>query len=155
MKKKIVLLFLALLLPGLIFVFLKKFGKNEFAIPVYFENNVDSLNQACGTHYLQPYRIADSILENLVWQRKGATLLTIDAGPRDLNRITDRFGPGELQIIGLPEKSNWRSCVFMIKPSSNAVLMDGERRIRGYYSTHSRKEIDRLGLELEILLKKY
>jgi len=34
-------------------------------------------------------------------------------------------------------------------------LLDDQRRIRGYYDPQSREEVDRLIVELKILLKKY
>lgn len=39
--------------------------------------------------------------------------------------------------------------------SDKVVLIDKEKRIRGYYSGTSRKEIDRLITEIQILLKEY
>ena len=41
------------------------------------------------------------------------------------------------------------------KAPANVVLVDSEKRIRGYYSIGSREEVDRLILELQILLSKY
>ena len=74
MTKKIVYLFLALLLPGLIFLFLKKFGKNEFALPTYYQHGVDSLNMLCGTVYSQPYQLPDSVLKKTGWKRRSASV---------------------------------------------------------------------------------
>jgi hypothetical protein len=37
----------------------------------------------------------------------------------------------------------------------NAVLIDGKKRVRGYYELASREEADRLLLETSILLNDY
>ncbi len=48
MNKKVVFLFLLIALPVIIFLFLKTFGKNEFVIPVYYEQGLgDSLSTPC------------------------------------------------------------------------------------------------------------
>ncbi len=165
MKRKIIYLFLALLLPGLIFVFLKRFGKNEFAIPLYHQQGVDSLNSICGTRYEQPYRLPDTVLQKTGWTGGPASLFVFDPAigePGELRKIAETFNERELQTIevsnhqfGNATINRWRSCVFMVRGPWNAVLVDNEKRIRGYYAINSREETDRLILELEILLKKY
>ncbi len=51
--------------------------------------------------------------------------------------------------------ARWSSCVFMVHAPRNVVLVDSEKKIRGYYVIDSREETDRLIVEMEILLKKY
>jgi hypothetical protein len=165
MNKKILYLFLALILPGLIFIFLKRFGKNEFTIPIYFERSADSLNNVCQTRYTQPYHIPDSVLQKAAWHASPTSLFVTDSLLKDnseMKRLSDAFVPGEFQYIGLdnrkfgqPTLSRWLSCVFMMKPQCNVVLVDSEKRIRGYYKIGSREEMDRLIMEMQILLKKY
>jgi hypothetical protein len=46
-------------------------------------------------------------------------------------------------------------CIFVVPSGSNAVLVDGERRIRGYYQLDGRDETDRLLVELKILFNEY
>ncbi|MBO3698469.1 hypothetical protein [Roseivirga sp. E12] len=56
MNKKIILLFLVIALPALIFLFLKAFGNNEFTIPVYYEQGLgDSLATPCLDRSLEQY----------------------------------------------------------------------------------------------------
>ena len=165
MTRKFIYLFLALLLPGLIFLFLKKFGKNEFAIPVYYQEGIDSLNAACGTHYRQPYTLPDSVIQKTGWEGRPASLFVIQkdgAADKEFRRVVESFGPGEVQVIVLDRDSigeavyaRWSSCVLMARATKGVVLVDRERRIRGYYAVGSREEADRLILEMEILLKKY
>ena len=165
MRRKFIYLFLALLLPGLIFLFLKKFGKNEFAIPTYYQHGVDSLNAICGTHYGQPYQLPDSVLRKVGWEGKPALLVLFQKevlANNEYKRIVESFDQKEFQVVVVDSRemgealsSRWSSCVFMVLAPRNVVLVDREKKIRGYYSIGSREEADRLILEMEILLKKY
>lgn len=61
MNKKARFLFLLLAVPVLIFLFLKSFGRNEFAIPVYYEQGLgDSLSTPCLDRSVQPYIVKHS-----------------------------------------------------------------------------------------------
>lgn len=159
MKKRI-LLFTALLLPGLIFLFLKKFGKNEFAVPVFHTGRMDSVNSACGTAYRSPYSVHDSVLMKMGWQQKPATVIIVDPAV-DINTsaLKDAFSDDEYQLIrpmtqGEPG-SKRLACVFLQPEGISGVLLDKDKRIRGYYDLRRRQEMDRLTLEMDILLKKY
>jgi len=58
MKKKAVFLFLLIGLPAVIFIFLKIFGRNEFTIPVYYEQGLtDSLPTSCLDRTPQQYLV--------------------------------------------------------------------------------------------------
>jgi hypothetical protein len=170
MNKKTVYLFLALLLPGIIFVFLKYFGKNEFAIPVYYQNGIDSVSVICGGDYAKPYLLPDSILQSIGADKKHARVVVFEPTQTtrtELNRLTDIFRPEEFTMtevivrqgdsFGISEirYRRWTSCIFFIREPYNAVLVDEENKIRGYYAVDSREEMDRLILEMQILLKKY
>ena len=165
MKKKIFFLFLALILPGIVFVFLKKFGRNEFVIPIYFQHNTDSLNSLCGTHYSEPYQLPDSVLEKTGWHSGRPSIFVTDSivnSNSEFKRLAGNFDARDFQVIGINATKygeaafqRWSACVLMVKAPYNVVLVDTEKRIRGYYSIGSREETDRLIVELEILLKKY
>ena len=165
MNKKLIYLFLALILPGLIFVFLKRFGKNEFAIPLYYQQGVDSLNALCGTNYQQPYHVPDSVLRKTGLLAGRPSLFLFSNQIRDnpeFKRISGNFEAEEFQVaevdsikLGAVTFKRWCSCVFMVKAPWNVVLMDSQKRIRGYYALGSREEVDRLIMEMQILLKKY
>jgi len=63
MKKKIVLLFLVIALPVLIFLFLKAFGNNEFTIPIYYEQGLgDSLTTPCLDRSMEQYVVQNPVL---------------------------------------------------------------------------------------------
>ena len=48
-----------------------------------------------------------------------------------------------------------RKCTFILDGSNQAVLFERNGSIRGYYDLRKRDEVDRLRVELKILLKKY
>jgi hypothetical protein len=165
MTRKFIYLFLALLFPGLIFLFLKQFGKNEFALPTYYQHAADSLNTICGTHYAQPYQLSDSVLQKAGWEGRPASLFVFQKeamASKEFKRILEAVDQKEFQVLevdlqkmGEPLAARWSSCVFMVHAPRNAVMVDGEKKIRGYYVIGSREETDRMIMEIEILLKKY
>lgn len=64
MGKKGVFLFLLIALPVLIFLFLKFFGRNEFTIPVYYEEGItDSLATPCLEQTNIQYVVKNNLIE--------------------------------------------------------------------------------------------
>ena len=165
MAKKIIFLFLALALPGLIFVFLKRFGKNEFNIPIYYAQRADSLNAVCGTHFQDPYTVPDSVLNKLNWKPVKATVWFFGNGKQTIeaNRLFNEFDVhdfslrAEMGINGghVAELPRWQSCAFFVTEKKPIILMDEQKRIRGYYGSDSLDEMDRLIVEMKILLKQF
>jgi hypothetical protein len=158
MIKKILYLFLALALPVLVFLFLKYFGKNEFDIPVYYTQSVGDSAVICGIKSEGQYFVSDSVLKK--WDCKnGESILISDATKKEtyeLNQFVKEAKFEGLQLISLTESDQQiKDCVLFLKEPWNAVLIDNQRRIRGYYKIGFRDEMDRLEVELKILLKKY
>lgn len=153
------------MLPGLIFVFLKLAGRNEFKIPVYYENGVDSLTSNCTGNYTKPYHLSDSVWTLSDNERHAASLMIFADESFDMNRfstaIREEFDPGQVWIgeaVQLMDDSSlevWRNCLFFIKAPYQVVLYDADGRIRGYYKPDLREDMDRLRVELKILLEKY
>lgn len=157
MNKKVVYLFLALLLPGLIFVFLKYFGKNEFDIPVYYTEGVKDIPAECRLISEGQYYISDSVLAKMNWQA-GVMLVSqaTDKERAELNQLVSNSNFEGLQLTYLNEgESKIKNCILLMKDPWNAVLIDDQKRIRGYYKLGHRDDMDRLEVELKILLKKY
>jgi protein SCO1/2 len=158
MRRKLIYLFLALLLPGLIFVFLRKFGKNEFNIPVYYEAGVEGTSGTCGP-YLAPYKVADSVLQ-IIGKANSPILVVTDTSAevkRNLTHLKSEFGD-TFSLTTSEADARWLfwvDCVFLLQKPWTAVLIDAQGRIRGYYAPASREEADRLMVELRILLKQY
>lgn len=152
---------LAFVLPGLIFIFLKIFGNNQFDIPVYYKDGLNDAPTECHRSSKGQYYLSDSVLNKVKWT-KGAVLwisgLTSDE-KKELIRGLESGKPVGLQLINLDSLGgggweNVKACDLLMKKPWNAVLTDDQKRIRGYYSLSSREELDRLEIELEILLKK-
>src|SRR6267378_935948 len=158
MNKKITYLLVALALPGLIFIFLKIFGKNHFDIPVYYKDGIsDSLKECSGAHHGQ-YTLPDSVLT--IFSNKNAEAsLFVEASEisnKELEKLKQSF-ENQLQIISLegiePARLNRiKKCILFLKEPWKAVLVDKQKRIRGYYAFNSLEETDRLNVEVEILL---
>jgi hypothetical protein len=157
--KKIILI-LALLLPIGVFVFLGIFGKNEFSIPVYYESGVDSPALSCDRTYESPYIVSASLLDTMGW--KGSTVLIIvdsaNSIKSGLTRLNESFHD-DVQIIYPKGSTGYLdeiySCDLFLRKPWTAVLLDDQRRIRGYYDPKTREEVDRLLVEMKILLKQY
>lgn len=164
--KKVTYLFLALLLPGLIFTFLKYGGRNKFDVPVYFEEGVTTGSEPCVLPEGKPYLLPDSL-----WRLGGVShteplVMIFTQGGVDAksleSAISEELGIGSVSVLtdgGLTLDSllvmKWKNCVFMFREPGQAVLVDPEGRIRGYYDIRSREEVDRLRLELKIVLERY
>lgn len=156
MKRKILFLSLALLLPVIVFLFLKTFGRNQFDIPVYHKDSVEYI-AGCERTFEAPYAVADSVTVQIGWQGNEATLISFAKIPSEgLMRLKEDFEPSQLQIVSISDSDVARlKCVFLASEKYNAVLLDGKRQIRGYYQLTSREETDRLLMEISILLKDY
>lgn len=163
MSKKFIYLLLALLLPIGVFVFLRMFGKNEFTIPVYYKQGVEDVQPSCTYTYPVPYSVPDSIMQRIgLAADKSVVLLIADTSTVvdiGLKRLQEEFEPTDFQLVypsgGQASLDHWYSCFFFLKKPWSAVLIDSEKRIRGYYAPNSREEVDRLIVEMKILLKKY
>jgi len=183
--KKPILLFLALGLPVAVFVFLKFFGKNEFAVPVLFGDGIATPVGCESFRYDIPYSIPDTILAKFGWSSSDSISLVVFSGTTNaeqqeqsiqLNRIFTEFPTDNFKVILISETnrteqselenvrvirphgqhdSSVKSCVFLLKQSDNTVLLDSKKRMRGQYNTANREEVDRLIMEIKIMLKKY
>jgi len=158
MNKKITYLLVALALPGLIFIFLKIFGKNHFDIPLYYKDGVaDSLKECSGAHQGQ-YVIPDTVLTIFSYRKDEASLFVdpSEINNKELKQLKQSF-KNQLQIISLDgielsRLNRIKKCNLFLKEPWKAVLVDKQKRIRGYYAFTSLEEADRLNVEVEILL---
>ncbi|MGE0590430.1 MAG: hypothetical protein AB7O48_17755 [Cyclobacteriaceae bacterium] len=174
MKLKSILLVFALALPVSIFVFLYMFGENKFEVPIYFREFVTAPN-GCDRTYEVPYKVDQSLIP-----LNGTTILFFASGlsqkalrestfqikrvsnelhaPLNLTLVSmDSIGYGDLDKFVKLEAGAYEeesSCVFMAE-SNRLVLVDSLKQIRGFYKEGSMKEVDRLILELKILLNEY
>jgi hypothetical protein len=159
--KKTILLFLALLFPACIFLFLKQFGKNEFAVPPLFEAEYPERVGECGITITLPYRIADSVKSSLALPADKLTVVhfgeTNTESETQLKRVMNEYGQDvKMQRLAeTAENAQLKRCVFFLNDRDNLVLVDGTGLIRGHYVSADREEIDRLLTEIAIILKRY
>lgn len=160
MNKKQIILALAFVLPGLIFLFLKIFGNNHFEIPIYYKDGLTDVPVDCRLTTKGQYYLSDSLLHSVKW-KKGTTLWIAGASSsewKELNHALKNEKPRMVQLINLDSLASAnvqriKNCDLLIKKPWNTVLTDDQKRIRGYYSLSSREELDRLEIEIEILSK--
>ena len=154
---KYLLLFLALLLPGLIYVFLKSFGRNEFQVPALFQDEVPLVAGCESYPRAAPYIVPASTMARLGLRGDLLTLVAFESGSATnaLRRVRNEFG-SDAFIYTEPADSlrATAACELILQPPANLVLVDGSL-IRGQYDVSDRDEVDRLIVEMKILLKKY
>lgn len=152
---KPIFLGLALLLPVVIFIFLKLFGKNKFDIPVYYKNGVDSV---CVINKSKPFEVDDIIIKSIDWKNQPA-LLTFAPSEKELENfkhVWQEIETEEVTSVYLAaDSTQWRDCLLLMRSPWKTVLVDKDKHIRGYYNLNSREETDRLIVELKILLEQY
>ena len=157
--KKIILI-IALLSPIGVFVFLRFFGKNEFTIPVYYETGIEEIPTTCNRNYKLPYQVSDTLLRNFGWSGQPVLIVadTSSLVQTSIARLDEELS-AEIQTIFLSGERDYLDdiwmCDFLLKKPWTTILLDDQRRIRGYYDPKSREELDRLIVELQILLKHY
>ncbi len=172
--KKVLFLFFALLLPILIFLFLKSFGKNEFEVPVLFADSVTAPVACKAYSYKSPYTITDSVLQRISWNEHDSLTVVVFEDRSKTNqherqihitRIFEQFKTEKLKVIQLYTETlpnaklsdrlnrmqtgeeNFyllRNCVFLLSPDNDAVIIDQQKRIRGQYNLAKREEADRM-----------
>lgn len=152
MRKKPIFLFLALLLPILIFIFLKLFGRNEFDIPVQYASGVPDSIRCEGVRNEVPYHVsADAFPAN---NKSTAYLFVTEVTP-EFTRKMKEFQSASVRTIRIKETDPIAKCGLYLHRPWTAALVDEQRRIRGYYALTHRDDLDRLEVELKILLKQY
>ena len=160
-KGKGIYLFLALLLPICIFLFLKFFGRNEFAVEPLFTSPETGAKETCfAVSY--PYKVPDSVI--LAYPMAKDSLLLLHFGKSDeesvkqINRAHENFTSFPLRYLQADETalSNYRrKCIFLMHDPYDLALIDRQGRIRGHYVSSDREDVDRLITEVTIILKRY
>ncbi|MCB0495247.1 MAG: hypothetical protein KDC79_03885 [Cyclobacteriaceae bacterium] len=168
---------MALVFPVLIYLFLRGFGENHFAIPVYYENgiSIDGCKDEAGKKHLvqfETYALGEAHLFYFPqW-------VTNDEFYRQCERIHTKWP--QLQFTAIADSSYSKprignklvvadqkhlyeiaNCSLVLGQDSSIhhpaynqlVLVDTHKQIRGYYKGNELKDMDRLDVELEILNK--
>lgn len=154
--KKALFLFLALALPVSIFIFLKFFGKNEFEVAPLYQDTAPTVVADCGFTYNTGYTLPDTVIAQLIAFKQNELYL-IHFSPIS-SRMKEEIRYGEVTFVDggtLSQEDQFKKCVLVIPANEDIVVVDNQGRIRGYFDSSDREDIDRLFLELEIILKKY
>lgn len=157
-SSKGIFLFLALLMPIAVFLFLKYFGKNEFAVEPLFTTG-DSIPEETCHRITYPYQVPDSVMWLYPVGNDSLLLLQLGAGDEEsmkqMNRVKEQFSSFPVAILASTPSDYRKRCVFLMKDAYDLLLIDRQNRIRGQYVSSDREEVDRLITEVTIILKKY
>ncbi len=178
--KQTVILVVAFVMPIGIFIFLKTLGKNEFEVQPLHQEGVMQVPTECGVAYTTPYTVPMNVLADVHWSDQDSLTLYIFEGLSfDERVVTEKLAKSntrsELHLLKITSDSlqtmtsqdldilnkdvvsieQLQECFFVLEKGKNAVLLDKQQRIRGYYDLSSREEMDRLAVEVKIILKKY
>lgn len=159
---KVIFLALAFLLPVLVFLFLKYFGRNEFNVEPLFQTPDAAIAERCPS-VVFPYRVADrsslgaSSADNLllIYTEEDASI------KKELARVRESYNSSEVHLVSLQEVvpdslvASTRDCILLLREPFNTVLLDKAGLLYGQYDLRDLDEADRLLVELKIILKQY
>ena len=165
--RKSIYLVVALLFPILIFLFLKFFGRNEFEVLPLYQEAADAFPSDCGIQYSAPYTIPDSLKHYPDFSSEAKLHLWIFADKnneeklrKNVRRLGEEMAQGHapISVIWIQKDSidNFdllKKCVLLLQDDQSIALTDQMQRIRGQYDGATRKDTDRLIVELEIIFK--
>jgi hypothetical protein len=156
--KQTILLFLALLLPIVVFLFLKMFGRNEFRVPALFVDALPELSVDCHNTRSLPYRIQNQEAEQMGIIIDSLACIIFSKGQENdrLSRVKEEFRGKPLQFFAIKDSTSLsRECIFLLQEPFDVALVDKRGQIRGQYNSAERDEIDRLITEVAIIFKEY
>ena len=149
-------LFFSLLLPILLFLFLKYFGNNKYEIQKYnFEceiklEDIDDLNDALSLNEIKviDIRIDDNskLIDNYinkVFLNKKIKIITLSEQDRNLNWFDLLISKSTLDKL--------LKCYSANSHKSFVLLLDRKNTLRGIYNIELQSEIERLNVEIDIL----
>ena len=172
LKKSKILLMLSLVLPVVIFLFLKFFGKNQFDLPVFYETADEWPTECSNPNF--PFVINDSTQSNLGIKGLATLILLKPMDPEGAKRLPAEVDTTRIRVIqlvrdlscgGLSMNSPFRKilipcgteihCDLGAGSNEAAILADENGRIRSVFKSLEREETDRAIMEIKILLKDY
>ena len=156
--KKAVILIVGFVLPIGIFIFLKIFGENKFEVVPLFQSELPASAIDCNDSTL-PYIIPAQVVGQFITKENGVSVVLVDSDVSVLSRIFDQFSSDPVSIKKIEASDvamgkSLKACVFLLDDPNDIVLFDKQGFIRGQYNSEDRDEIDRLILELSIILNK-
>jgi protein SCO1/2 len=198
---KLLMLLVTLAVPVIIFLFLKGFGENHYAVPVFYSQGIPKDTSECKSGN-KPHEVDLSDFGfSIQGENQGnmfhhkLSVMDIDIQPaiplgkagNPLNRIVDHFtGENSVQFIlirpgqdfdrnkqsladdrfkyvygNMNDVSAFARCGLILldfpgktdASTRRFVLVDQQGRIRGYYPLSDFDEVDRMILEMKIILE--
>ena len=168
-----------LLAPIFVFIFLKEYGSNKFELPVYYPegNPITECDRGGEQHELT----AEILFTNDILRFPlliYAPAKDQNKYYSDLNNVLSKYPNVKIRALlntegnvvvqdgiqsfslGSEEYDKFINCELVLgedlwlkEPITNKyVLIDSQRRIRGYYEVDNLDDIERLDVELDILL---
>lgn len=162
-KRKGIFLFVALLLPVGVFIFLKFFGRNEFEVPLLYQHELPPNAAQYGITKL-PYTVGQDVLDSMRIPAGDSIVLVLfgDISPEkavQIKRVEAEFGlPVYWYTVSDTAESlrrSWKQTVFFLDSNQDLAIVDTKGRIRGQYQLSKRDDVDRLITELTIIFKQY
>lgn len=146
-----------------VFVFLKLFGRNEFHVPPLHQDTIPVSKADCHLRYMTPYRVADSVMAELKSNASDSLfVIYFDPAPAEaMERLAVEFNADPLAIfpaqdlVNIPDLNFLKTCILLMEDETSVALLDHRNRVRGYYDGADRDDVDRLIVEIKIILKKY
>ena len=180
MKKtqKVMIMISVLLAPIFVFLFLKEYGDNKFELPVYYPdgNPITECDRRDGQHKLTK----EIVITNNLKLPALFYLPTEEQSEyySDLYNVLSKYPDVKIRALlktegsvvaqdgiqsvrlGSVEYDKFINCELVLgedhwlkEPINDKyVLIDSQRRIRGYYEVDNLDDIERLDVELDILL---
>ena len=172
--KKATVISVVLLLPVLVFLFLKKYGTNEFDLPIYYLEGSPLVEcdhspgpHTISTEFTSNYSLELPVLihfESRSRNNYSSDLENVLQKYNEINNIT--FSQDSLiqaaNFVALASKDylNVLNCElvmgedrYLIKHIEHKyILIDSARQIRGYFKLSDLDDIQRLDMELDIVL---
>ena len=162
---KIFVITVVLLVPVIVFLFLKQFGSNEFALPIYYENGhplkecySDSRAHRVSPEFTNKYLKNTPVLVTFIGEVNNEFKY-------DLANVLSEYPEIKVRKINFccisdSTKHKILNCELVLgedryideKVMNKYVLIDSARHIRGYFKVDELDEIERLDMELDILL---
>jgi hypothetical protein len=150
--KKSLFLFLALVLPVSIFLFLKFFGKNKFDLPVLMKDATE-WPKDCPQPVSFPFHASSALLnasKSIILFLDTPSLEAQKRLPLEVDSALVDIRSNDLNsaLNGFPD-------CFRAGQDFHAILFDTTGQIRGLYKKLNREEVDRIIMETKILTGKY
>lgn len=175
---KVFFLVVALIVPSLIYMFLKGFGDNKFEIPIFYKDGITI--EGCDIQ-----KSSTHLVDFEAYTLQGEQLFYFPKWVNDneFYRQCDRIKSKHPYLVftAIADSSNYKiignillvsdeqhlfdvaNCSLVLgqdtailEPIYNRlVLVDRKKRVRGYYNGNELEEMDRLDVELDILKREF